>query len=320
MYLGWLGDPRPGVCTLPPAMVRIEGGEFVMGVLPEEEENVLFDMQQQILKSAGNQDQTAEDAYRVAMYHINTQRNTQSTTVTSFELARYPVTNAQYKFFMDDSGYNPNAPWWDEAGQTWLLRDDHAIDGLQQGRDHKEHPEYWYSKQFGIACPNHPVVGISWYEAMAFCRWLTQHQHYNPEGYWYTLPSEAEWEYAARRITRRTYPWGDDVPDAERANFGYIYKSTNPVGCFVAGKTPEEGIHDLAGNVQQWLSTIWMSYPYNANDGREHVFSPESRVSRGGDWINISLFSRASTRSGEPPETHDINQGFRLVRYPPDKT
>jgi formylglycine-generating enzyme required for sulfatase activity len=76
------------------------------------------------------------------------------------------------------------------------------------------------------------VVGISWYEAIAFCKWLNRHKDYNREGFVYLLPSEAEWEYAARRATRRTYPWGNEELDAERANLDSVYNNTTAVGCF----------------------------------------------------------------------------------------
>jgi formylglycine-generating enzyme required for sulfatase activity len=155
-----------------------------------------------------------------------------------FALARYPVTNAQYQIFMQHGGYDPSAPWWDDAARAWLARDDAATPGLHewQRRKHKDQPEFWDEERFGSARPNHPVVGISWYEATAFCRWLTR---YLNDGFEYCLPSEAEWEYAARGTTRRTYAWGDEEPDGERANCNEIYNGTTAVGCFARGATPE---------------------------------------------------------------------------------
>jgi formylglycine-generating enzyme required for sulfatase activity len=284
VYLGWLGDPRSGVCTLPPAMVRIEGGEFVMG---DEDE-------------------------------------AHSVTVASFEIGRYPVTNAQYKLFIDDDGYNPDAPWWDEAGRAWLLRDDYVTEGLVrwQKRHYKQHPEWWHHERYGITHPNHPVVGISWHEAVAFCRWLTQNQGYNPDCYVYTLLSEAEWEYAARRAIRRIYPWGNEDPDAEHANFNRVYNNTSAVGCFVPGATPVEQIHDLSGNVWEWVRSEYRSYPYDPDDGREDTDNPADKkfVLRGGGWDDRSHLLRTSFRLDLMPDYRTSVIGFRLVRYPPNKT
>jgi formylglycine-generating enzyme required for sulfatase activity len=246
-----------------------------------------------------------------------------SVTVASFEIGRYPVTNAQYKLFIDDDGYNPDAPWWDEAGRAWLLRDDESTQGLEryQKRQYKHCPEGWHYERVGITRPNHPVVGVCWYEAMAFCRWLSQHRDYNPDGYTYLLPSEAEWESTARRTTRRTFPWGNEEPDAERANFERIYAGTTAVGCFSGGATPEEQIYDLAGNVWEVTRSEYRDYPYNPADGRESMDNPAEKdfTMRGGGWMNPPGGLRAVTRIEEHPDTAQSLAGFRLVRYPSDK-
>jgi formylglycine-generating enzyme required for sulfatase activity len=265
--LGSLGDPRPAVTNLPPEMVRIAGGKFPMGDKSEEHQ----------------------------------------VTLPTFEIARYPLTNAQWKLFIDDEGYNPDAPWWDEAGQAWLRKN---------GRTQ---PSQWNDERFGIARPNHPVVDISWYEAMAFCKWLKEHQKYNPDGYIYLLPSEAEWEYAARRATRRTYPWGDEQPDGERANFKQTHNGTTVVGCFPAGATPEDGIHDLAGNVWEWTRSEYRNYPYNPADGREDMDAPAKKrfTLRGGGCYFLSDDLRASSRDDITPDDHLNDIGCRLARRLP---
>jgi formylglycine-generating enzyme required for sulfatase activity len=208
--------------------------------------------------------------------------------------------------------------WWDEAGRAWLLRDEHATEELYtyQRRDHKQHPEWWHHERFGIARPNHPVVGISWYEAVAFCTWLS-----HTTGEDYCLPSEAEWEYAARRATRRIYPWGNEEPDAERANFNRVYNGTSAVGCFAPGATPEEDIHELAGNVWEWTrSDEHRSYPYDPDDGREDVDDPMGRyfTVRGGGWHYRSDFLRASIRDSLMPDYHFNFIGVRLARRLPE--
>jgi formylglycine-generating enzyme required for sulfatase activity len=307
VYLCDLGDPRPGVCTLPPAMVEIAGWEFVIGMDADEEE-LYF----QFFKEGNpNGDDNAIRNY------VKGWRNDEPLTLPTFELARYLVTNAQWKLFIDDGGYDPDKPWWDDAGRAWLLRDDHATEGLQayQRRDDKQHPEWWHHRRFGIARPNHPVVGISWYEAMAFCTWLSQ-----TTGDDYFLLSEAEWEYAARCTTRRTYPWGNDEPDGERANFDRIYEGTTAVGCFAAGATPKDRLHDLAGNVLEWTRSEFRDYPYDPKDGREDMSNPaEKRFAlRGGGWVNPSISVRASRRYVHAPDIHLYNVGCRLARRLPE--
>lgn len=285
--LGKVGDPRPGVCTLPPVMAHVEGGTFVIGTKKEEKER----LEKQGFK------------------YLNREINDQPVTVYTFELARYPVTNAQYKLFMDDDGYNPDKPWWDDAGRAWLKD------------EKKRQPKYWNDKRFGIAHPNQPVVGVTWYEAMAFCRWLTQHTAYNPEGYIYTLPSEAEWEYAARGTQRRLYPWGNEPPDGERTNFNQTHNGTTPVGCFPLGATPKSAwlLDDMAGNVWEWTCSVYKPYPYDASDGREDLTNPSEQrfCLRGGGWYYRSVFLRASDRLLNTPDVCVNSRGFRLARHLP---
>jgi formylglycine-generating enzyme required for sulfatase activity len=303
VYLGWLGDPRPGVCTLPPDMVRIEGGEFVIGSTAEEAEETGKAYEQYHL------DQGNADIAGRARKWPEDEINDQPLVLPAFEIARYLLTNAQYELFIKDQGYDPDASWWDEAGRAWLH---------EAGRTQ---PLFWDDERFGIARPNQPVGGISWYEAMAFCRWLSQHHGYNPAGYTYTLPSEAEWEYAACRATRRTYPWGSEEPDGERANFYDIYGGTTAVGCFPAGATPEDHIHDLAGNVWEWTHNASQNDAPTSSHERKttgHSSKPIYPL-HGGGWHLQSMFIRTSYHRRVSANIRSRLIGFRLVRYPPDK-
>jgi formylglycine-generating enzyme required for sulfatase activity len=315
VYLGKLGDPRPGVCTLPPDMVQIEGGEFVLGITTEESKKIGA-AHKKFYLALGNKSW----AQSISKWQEN-EINDQPLTLPTFEIARYLLTNAQYKLFIDDGGYAPDAPWWDELGRIWLLRDDTVRRGLQTRRDHKQYPQFWHDERYGIARPNQPVVGISWCEAIAFCKWLTQHQTYNPGSFIYLLPSEAEWEYAARHTIRRTYPWGNEQPDMDRANFGENHRDygRTAVGCFAPGATPEKGLHDLTGNVWQWTRSEFRDYPYDPNDGRENVDITLGAffVVRGSMWNGLPDFRRCSRRDNVIFDSSNSALGFRLVRYPP---
>lgn len=309
--LAVLGDPRPGVCTLPPAMVELPGGSFVIGSTPEEADAAGRAWEQYYLQQGDKE--RAKQARKWPENEINNQR----LDLAPFAIARYPVTNAQYAIFVEQGGYEPAAPWWDESARAWLARDDAATKGLQdwQRRKHKDQPEFWDGKTFGSARPNYPVVGVNWYEARAFCRWLTQHLD---DGYEYLLPSEAEWEYAARGADRRTYPWSDEELTAERASYDQKYGITTlAAGCFPRGATPE-GVLDLAGNVWEWTRSEYCAYPYNPTDGRENGDNPaEKRFTlRGGSWADLPVGLRAAFRSLFSPDVRNGGVGFRLARHP----
>jgi formylglycine-generating enzyme required for sulfatase activity len=119
----------------------------------------------------------------------------------------------------------------------------------------------------------HPVNEVTWNGARSYCAWRGAR-----------LPTEAEWEAAARGREGRIYPWGDQPPNALRAVFGRRSNETEPVGGRPAGATPE-GVHDLAGNVAEWTSSLYWPYPYRADDGRENPAAGGERVTRGGDHV-----------------------------------
>lgn len=281
------GDPRPGVCTLPPPFVPFAGGTFLIGINAAEHQAII---------EAERTNDLADEAKRLYQNAINSQ----PVTVAAFELARYPVTNAQYKLFMESGGYRADAPWWDKPGQVWL-----KSKKAQSSRS-------WDDLRFGIARLNHPVVGVSWYEAMAFCAWLTQNLN---DSYVYRLPSEAEWEFAARGAERRIYAWGNEVPDTERANYNETHNGTTAVGCFPQGATPE-GLLDMAGNVWEWTRSAYWPYPYDPNNHREARADPAQKdfTLRGGSWVNRPINLCASNRSHGDPITRNSLFGMRLSR------
>jgi iron(II)-dependent oxidoreductase len=117
---------------------------------------------------------------------------------------------------------------------------------------------------------NHPVVEVSWYVALAYCLWRGKN-----------LPTEAQWEKAARSTDGRKYPWGNEPPDTARAHFNGGWNEFRPVGSFPKGASPF-GLLDAAGNGWEWVSSAYLPYPYNSNDGREDMTRDQVRVTRGG--------------------------------------
>lgn len=179
-------------------------------------------------------------------------------------------------------------------------------------------PEFWEDSRFNH--PSRPVVGVTWFEARAYCAWLSAQS-----GDRYRLPTEAEWEAAARGQERREYAFGEPY-DAARCNtFDTHIRRTTPVGVFPGGKTPE-GIYDLSGNVWEWTSTIWgkrrnepdYPYPYDGGDGREDPDDGASwRVLRGGSFRSLAARARAAYRASNVPGFRNFEFGFRVVVRPP---
>jgi len=120
---------------------------------------------------------------------------------------------------------------------------------------------------------NHPVTETTWAGALAYCRWRGAR-----------LPTEVEWEAAARGKEMRTFPWGEAMPTAELAVIGLPSGTTVPVGSRPKGATPE-GLLDMAGSLLEWTSTLDRPYPYRADDGREDSTTPGERIVRGGNYI-----------------------------------
>ena len=252
--LGQAGDPRLG---REENWITIEGGTFRMGA-------------QKTDPKQPNYDPEAYD-HEAPVHEVS---------VKTFQIAKYPVTVADYQRFVESEGYLDER-WWTAGGF---------------GKTSKPHA--WEEQ---IAHPNWPVTGVSWYEASAYCAWAKVR-----------LPAEAEWERAARRSSGRKYPWGDAKPDVTRANFDErkIGHAT-PVGLYPAGDTPE-GIQDMAGNVYEWVADAYA--PYGKPAEEKPGESEPVRVLRGGCWYYNSRLLRASGRLRVVAGFRDYNVGFRCVR------
>ncbi len=287
--LARLGDPRfdPAHASLPAepllGFVRIPAGPFLMGSDDEDD--------------MADSDEKPQHELDLAEYYI----------------ARWPVTAAQWRAFVQASGHEPENPR--------SLRD----------------PD------------NHPVRWVSWYEAVKYCEWLTEQmgqwaneqiggltdeerefwRRIGQEGWRVMLPSEAEWEKAARgpnpqfpnsqfpnsqSTNDRRYPWGDEF-DPNRANtYETGIGDTSAVGCFPGGASPY-GVEDLSGNVWEWTRSPWRGFPYEG-DGRERLDDNAPRVLRGGSFLSDQGGARCSVRLRNIPNFHWYISGLRLVVAP----
>ena len=203
--------------------------------------------------------------------------------------------------------------------------------GQAYGERPLDRPAFWDDARFNN--PAQPVVGVTWHEALAYCCWLTEKMqeaggtgqellvwrdgkpgtlNLRTETLAVRLPSEAEWERAARGRRGWIYPWGNRW-DAARANTweGHVLRTT-PVGIYPDGGTPL-GTHDLSGNVWEWTRSLYRPYPYWADDGREELEAEGYRVVRGGSWFHYQRFARCASRHGFIPDSFDYALGFRLV-------
>lgn len=218
--------------------------------------------------------------------------------VDGFEIAKYPLTNAQFAEFIQAGGYNQQQ-WWTEDG--WQLREENGW----------TEPLFWREAKWNRS--DYPVVGVSWYEAAAFCRWLSD---YTQE--YIGLPTEWEWQRAGQGDSNRVVAWDveeedDDIP----ANWDGFHDishegGTTPVTQYEGKADSPYGVVDMTGNVWEWCRTQYKT-------GQNRLSGREARIAKGGGWvlvysheINIALTDRYSLY----PHHRLDYLGFRCARYP----
>nr|WP_107291989.1 ergothioneine biosynthesis protein EgtB [Streptomyces ambofaciens] len=238
---------------------------------------------------------------------LDNERPAHRREVAPFHLDTTPVTNGAYQAFIDDGGYD-DPRWWAPAGWDHVRR--HSLTApLFWRRDGGQ----WLRRRFGVTevvPADEPVVHVCWYEADAYARWAGRR-----------LPTEAEWEKAARhdpagdRTAR--YPWGDADPGPEHANLGQRHLRPAPAGSYPAGESPL-GIRQLIGDVWEWTSSDFTPYPgfeaFPYKEYSEVFFGPEYKVLRGGSFAVDAVACRGTFRNWDYPIRRQIFSGFRTAR------
>ena len=242
---------------------------------------------------------------------LDNERPAHRVDVPAFVIDAAPVTNGQYAEFVAAGGY-ADPRWWSAAGWAHLTEAGlvaprfWACDQVGGG---------WFRRRFGVVEPipaDQPVVHVCWHEAQAYARWAGKR-----------LPTEAEWEKAARfdpssgRSLR--YPWGDDDPSPRHANLGQRHLSPAPVGAYPAGASPL-GVQQLIGDVWEWTSAGWEPYPgfevFPYPEYSQVFFGGDYRVLRGGSFGTDPAAIRATFRNWDLPVRRQIFAGFRCARDP----
>ncbi|MCP4548639.1 MAG: SUMF1/EgtB/PvdO family nonheme iron enzyme, partial [bacterium] len=279
--LARLGDPRfrPDAWQLPDegllGFVEVPEGPFLMGTRED-------DIPALLERFGDNRERYKRE---VPQHQL---------VLSRYYISRYPVTVAQFRAFVEVSGYQPEV--------VNSLRD---VD-------------------------THPVGRVNWNKALRYCQWLTETLRVwegTPEPlatllrekHWtITLPSEAEWEKAARGTDGRVFPWGNGA-DSNRANYHDTgIRTTSVVGCFPGGTSPY-GVEDMSSNVWEWTRSRYEKYPYDLTDGREDLTADGDvpRVLRGGTFDNRVMLVRCAFRSTSDPCLRLRNRGFRVVLVSP---
>ena len=318
LILGQLGDPREEVTSVEKMpLCFVLSGPFIMG---------------------WSEDEFADELRRNSSWKRIIEWATpkrEETLGHSFWIGKYPITQGQYARFIAENGYE-NAEYWSDAG--WEMKQEQGWTGPQS-----------YREAFQLA--NHPVVGVSWYEAYAYTQWLMTHlgdRRMLPDGWIVSLPTEAEWEKAARGgleipekpvfsvlskglflerpvmkphpNSGQVYSWGDE-PDENKMNYYQTgIRRTSAPGCFTQGAS-KYGVQDVLGNVWEWTGDLWSEKYVSDVEKRqsmEDIEGSSPRVLRGGAFYlqRLLLPLRVPRRLYDP--NYRFNYvGFRIVLRPP---
>lgn len=243
----------------------------------------------------------------VEPWALDNERPAHAVDLPPFWIDTVPVTNGKYQHFIADGGYD-EPRWWTNEG--WK----HRVEaGLSAPKYWQQDGSRWLRTRFGVVEPvpeEEPVQHVCWYEADAFARWAGRR-----------LPTEAEWEKAARYDPAsgrsRRYPWGDDDPAPHLANLGGATLRPAPAGSYPEGASPL-GVRQLIGDVWEWVSSDFLPYPgfsaFPYTEYSEVFFGCDYKVLRGGSWAVDTAACRGTFRNWDYPIRRQIFAGFRTAR------
>lgn len=293
--LGYIGESRDGLVVdhngLPNIVwCHIPAGDYTIGLTDDE---VAYVKNQEWAKGWGFDDETPPTTLHVEEFYIS----------------KYPITIAQFRAFVDDpDGYHLDK-WWTKAGIDWRNKTEDKAKPYFAPQD----------------APNLPKHSVCWYEALAFCQWLS-----HKTGKKITLPTEAEWEKAARGPDRRLFSWGNQF-DSSYGNVSETGIGDLIVpGCFVPESPAweEDSPVDMSGNCWEWCTSLFTKkegdsygYPYDPTDGREDISAGDDcmRIVRGGSFTNVPFLAKATFRGRDKPTFRHRRQGFRIVWHPTEQ-
>ena len=267
------------------AMVLIPAGEFWMGSDAAEVQRLV-----QQCRAAGLSDDACRlwGAREAPRHRVD---------LDAFYLDRFEMTTAMFERFVSATGHRTTAER-EGSGWVWQKRDGHwrwiEVAGAE------------WRKPAGpgsSASPNHPVVQVSWHDADAYCRWAGKR-----------LPTEAEWEKAARGADGRRYPWGEHW-DPSKANGVMMNRQMQPVGSYPGGASPY-GVQDMAGNAAEWVAD-WLDESYYQRSPARNPTGPTTgqfKVLRGGSWNTDPIYLRAMNRDENDPAISNDLVGFRCAK------
>ena len=203
--------------------------------------------------------------------------------LAEYWVGKYPVTNAQYAVFVQAT--------------------------------ERRSPEHWVEGQFPEGLENHPVLNVTWWDAVAYCRWLAE-----VTGKPYRLPMEAEWEKAARGPDGQIYPWGDRWASHKCNSREGGKRGTTPVGALSSAGDSPYGCADMAGNVSEWVADWYDADYYRLSNATQNPYGPASgvvRVLRGGSWNSTAQTVRCASRYNANPTLASPEAGFRCAMAGP---
>jgi formylglycine-generating enzyme required for sulfatase activity len=272
--LGELGDPRIG------KMVEIPAGSFLMGATREQ--LAMYPVE--------------SDIYRQLQRSFPPRK----VYLPKYLIDIYPVTHYEYEKFIQDNGYQRQEFWSDE-GWRWLKQEEKReyYKVKELNLEEIKAPAYWDDYRWNR--PNYPVMGVCWYEAEAYARWAGKR-----------LPTEAEWEKAARGTDERIWPWGN-IWDSNAANAESLIGQLTPVGIYACGKSPF-GTYDMAGNTWEWTAdpfSLDNPLPLQETSPTEALIQ---KVIRGGAWNTRREQTFCTTHALNEPGNRVGAVGFRCVK------